>query len=114
MSNCTSIASHFDGHADVLKQCTQYHPMQQIQGYTGCPWKLAATAARVTGKQTTITKYTYVAGHVDRYGNAPVGYHAHCPMNEVQGFNGSHWTLPPCELFQKYRRENLEVVIGVT
>jgi hypothetical protein len=26
-------------------------------------------------------------------------------MNEVQGFTGSHWTLPPCELFQKYRRK---------
>ena len=105
MSNCTSIAGHFDGHADVLKQWTQYHPMQQIQGCTGCPWKLAATAARVTGKQTTMTQYTYVAGHYDRYGNAPVRYHAHCPMNEVQGFTGSHWTLPPCELFQKYRRK---------
>jgi hypothetical protein len=24
----------------------------------------------------------------------PVGYRAHCPMEEVQGFDRSHWLLP--------------------
>jgi hypothetical protein len=36
---CASIAGKFEGHADVLKQCTWHHPMQQIQGHITCPWK---------------------------------------------------------------------------
>jgi hypothetical protein len=35
-----------------------------------------------------------VAGHFDRHGGAPKRYEAHCPMQHVQGYTGSHWMLP--------------------
>jgi hypothetical protein len=77
--------------------------MQHVQGYSGSHWTpasgdyslhIAPAAARATGKQTTINKYTYKAGHFDGHGNAPVRNRAHRPMEEVQGFTRSHWTPP--------------------
>ncbi len=56
--------------------------------------QIAPAAARATGKQTTINKYTYKAGHFDGHGNVPVRKPAHRPMEEVQGFTRSHWTPP--------------------
>jgi hypothetical protein len=101
----TFITSHFDGHADALKQYTQHCPLQHVQGYTGSHWmppssnqllRIAPAAARATGKQTTMKKYTYFAGNFDGHGNALVRYRAHClmAMVEVQGFTRSHWMLP--------------------
>jgi hypothetical protein len=55
---------------------------------------IAQAAASATGKQTTINKYTNKAGHFDGHGNAPVRNCMHCPMEEAQGFTGSHWTPP--------------------
>jgi hypothetical protein len=55
---------------------------------------IALAAARATGKQTTINKYTNKAGRFDGHGDAPVRNHAHRPMEEVQGFTRSHWTPP--------------------
>ena len=57
MNECTSVAGHFDDHADAFKQCTL---LQQIQGHTStrCPWKpplgdyslsITLAAARATG-----------------------------------------------------------------
>jgi hypothetical protein len=66
-NECTSIAGHFDGHPDMLKQYTWHHPMKQIQGLFRCPWMLpladylfpiTLAAARVTGK-ITIMKNTH-------------------------------------------------------
>jgi hypothetical protein len=66
-NECASVAGHFDGHADALKQRMWHHLMQQIQGHTIFPWKppsgnyslrIAPAAARATGKQTTINNYT--------------------------------------------------------
>jgi hypothetical protein len=80
-NKCTSVAGHFDGHADALKQYTQHHPMQHVQGYTGSHWmpplgdyllRIAPAAARAIIKQLTMKKYTYFAGHFDGHGNAPV------------------------------------------
>jgi hypothetical protein len=34
-SKCASVAGHFDGHAEALKQSTWHRPMQHIQGYIG-------------------------------------------------------------------------------
>jgi hypothetical protein len=56
--------------------------------------RIAPAAARATGKQTTINKYTYKGGRFDDHGNAPVRNHAHCPMEEVQSFTRSYWMLP--------------------
>jgi hypothetical protein len=56
--------------------------------------RIALAAARATGKQTTINKYTYKAGRFDGHGDAPVRNHVHCPMEEVQGFTKSNWTPP--------------------
>jgi hypothetical protein len=44
---------------------------------------IAPAAARATGKQTTINKYTLKAGHFNGHGNAPVRNHVHQPMEEV-------------------------------
>jgi hypothetical protein len=77
--------------------------MRHVQGYSGSHWmpelgnyllRIAPAAARATGKQTTINKYTYKAGCFDVHGNAPVRNRAHCPMKEVQSFTRSHW-MPP-------------------
>jgi hypothetical protein len=77
--------------------------MQHVQGYSGSRrmpasgdylLHIAPAAARATGKQTTINKYTYKAGRFDGHGNAPVRNCVHPPMEEVQGFTRSHWTPP--------------------
>jgi hypothetical protein len=78
--------------------------MGHVHGYSGSHWTpasgnyllcIAPAAARATGPQTTINKYTCKAGHFDGHGDALVRKRAHCPMEEVQSFNRSHWTLPP-------------------
>jgi hypothetical protein len=62
MNECTSVAGHFNGHAEALKQYMRHCPMQQVQGYTGSHWtlpsgdyslRIAPAAAR-----TTINKIT--------------------------------------------------------
>jgi hypothetical protein len=35
-----------------------------------------------------------VAGHFDGHGEALKRYMQHCPMQHVQGYTESHWTLP--------------------
>ncbi len=83
-------------------------PNEHVQGYSGSHWtppsgdyplRIAPAAARVTGKQTTINKYTYKACHFDGHGNAPEHNCTHCPMEEVQGFTRSHWMLPLGEYY---------------
>jgi hypothetical protein len=82
--------------------------MQHVQSYLGSHWapplgnyllRIAPAATRATGKQKTINKYTYFAGHFDGHGNAPVRNRAHCLMEEVQGFTRSHWMLPLGEYY---------------
>jgi hypothetical protein len=65
--------------------------MPPLGNYSLC---IAPVAARATGKQTTINKYTYKAGRFDGRGGAPIQYRAYPPMEEVQGFARSHW-MPP-------------------
>jgi hypothetical protein len=64
---CTLSAGHFDGHSGAPEQYRRHRPMQHVQGYSGSHWTLplgnyllpiAPAAARATGKQTTINKYT--------------------------------------------------------
>ncbi len=45
-------------------------------------------------KQITINKYTLFAGRFDGHRDAAVQYHAHRPVEEVQGLTRSHW-MPP-------------------
>jgi hypothetical protein len=45
-------------------------------------------------KSTMTNKCTLSVGHFDGHGNAPKQYRWHCPMQHVQGYSGSHWTLP--------------------
>jgi hypothetical protein len=70
-NKCTSSTSCFDGHGGALEQYRQHHLMRHVQGYSGSHWMLpsgdylvciAPAAARATGKQKTINKYTYKAG----------------------------------------------------
>ncbi len=103
MNECNSSAGHFDGHGGAPEQYRQLYLMQHVQGYSGSHWtlqsgdyllRIAPAATRATGKQTTINKYTYKAGHFDGHGDAPVRNHMHCLMEEIQSFTRSHWMLP--------------------
>jgi hypothetical protein len=76
---------------------------RHVQGYSGSHWmpplgnyllRIAPAATRATGKQITIKKYTYFAGHFDGRGGVPVQYRVHRPIEEVQSFTRSHW-MPP-------------------
>jgi hypothetical protein len=66
-NKCTLSAGRFDGHGGAPEQYRRHCLMQHVQGYSGSYWKLpsgnyllniAPAAARATGKQTTINKYT--------------------------------------------------------
>jgi hypothetical protein len=67
MNKCTSSAGRFDGHGGAPEQYRWHRPMWYVQGYSGSHWTppsgdyllcIAPAAARATGKQTTINKYT--------------------------------------------------------
>jgi hypothetical protein len=98
-NKCTSFAGHFDGHGGVPEQYRRHPPMWHVQGYSGSHWtpatgnylpRITPAAARATGIQTTINKYTCKDGHFDGNGNAPVHNCAHHLMEEVQSFTRSH------------------------
>jgi hypothetical protein len=66
-NKCTSSTSRFDGHGGVPDQYRWHCLMRHVQGYSRSHWMLASgdyslritpAAARATGKQTTINKYT--------------------------------------------------------
>jgi hypothetical protein len=93
-SKCTSIAAHFEGLADVPEQYRWHCLMRNVQGYLGSHWTpvsgnyslcMAPAAARATGIQTTINKYTYKDSYFDGHGNAPVRNHAHRPIENGGG-----------------------------
>jgi hypothetical protein len=107
-STCSSIVGHFDGHGGLPVQYEVNCPMQHVQGYSGSHWTpalsgyllyIAPMAARATGKQTTINKYTYKAGCFNGHGDAPVPYRTHCLLEGVQGFTRSHWMPPSGEYY---------------
>jgi hypothetical protein len=92
---CTSFAGRFNGHGGLLVQYEAHCPMQHVQGYTGSHWmpplgnyslRIAPAAARATANKRTMKTYIHFAGHFDGCGGAPVQYHAHLLMEEVQGF----------------------------
>jgi hypothetical protein len=54
-------------------------------------------------------KSTILSGHFDGRGGAPVQYHAHHPIEGIQGYNGSHWLMPPgafCRQLEATRQKN--------
>jgi hypothetical protein len=66
-NKCTLSAGHFDGHSSAPEQYRWHFQMRHVQGYSGSHWMppsgnyslhIAPAAARATGKQTTINKYT--------------------------------------------------------
>ena len=102
-SKCSSVATHFEGLADVPVQYKVHCPMHHVQGYTRSHWtsplgnyllRIAPAATRETGKQSTIKKIHLKRCHVHGCGGAPIQYRAHRPMEEVQGLTRSHWTPP--------------------
>jgi hypothetical protein len=107
-NKCTSSASRFDGHGGALERYRWHCPMQHVQGYSGSHWTLASgnyllriapAAARATGKQITINKYTCKAVRFDGHGNAPVCNRAHRLMEEVQSFTRSYWRPPSSKYY---------------
>jgi hypothetical protein len=76
---CTFSAICFDGHGSPPVQYKAHRLVQHVQGYSGSHWmpppsnyllRIAPAAARATGKQTTINKYTKRNGHFDGRGGA--------------------------------------------
>jgi hypothetical protein len=98
-NKCTSSADRFNGHGGALEQYRWHFPMWHVQGYSRSHWTpplsdyllcIAPAAARATGKQTTINKYTYKASRFNGHGDAPVCNRTYRPMEEVKGFTRSH------------------------
>jgi hypothetical protein len=109
-NKCTSSAGRFDGRGGAPEQYQyRWHcRMRHVHGYSGSHWmlalgdyllRIAQAAARATGIQTTINKYTCKAGHFDGHGNVPVRNRAHRLMEEVQSFTRSHCMLPLGEYY---------------
>jgi hypothetical protein len=99
---CTLSASCFDGHGSRLVGYKVHRPMQHVQGYTTSHWTpplgiyllcITPMAARASANETTAKQITHFPGHFDGHGGGLVQYHAHLPMEEIQGFTRSHWTL---------------------
>jgi hypothetical protein len=47
-----------------------------------------------TNKAMMTNECTLSVGHFDGQGSAPEQFRRHCLMRHVQGYSGSHWTLP--------------------
>jgi hypothetical protein len=98
----TTIAARFAGHNDAPVQSVY------IAQWRGSRASLEATRRQnrgsiffVSSRQTTglharkkKEKSTILAGHFDGHGGAPVQYRAHCLIEGVQGYDGSHWLMP--------------------
>jgi hypothetical protein len=113
-SKCSSVATHFEGLADVPVQYKVHCPMHHVQGYTRSHWtsplgnyllRIAPAAARATANKTTMNKCTHFAGYFDSRGSAPVRYRAHHLIEEVQGFTRSHWTPPLGVLSKEHSKD---------
>ncbi len=90
----TYFASRFDGPADAPWQYQVHHPMEEVQGNDaiGQVFALYFPGGRRGYIQNNDDEtYTNFAGQSDGRGNAPVSYCVHRLIEEVQGFNGSHW-----------------------
>jgi hypothetical protein len=66
-NKCTSSAGRFDGHGGAPEGYRQHCLMWHVQGYSRSHWtpalgnyllRIAPVAARATGKQVSINKYT--------------------------------------------------------
>jgi hypothetical protein len=100
-SKCASVAGHFDGHAEALKQFMWYCPMQHVQGYIGSHWtlpsvdyllRIAPVAAMATINKTTMQNVPSLLAisMAIKMRDATVLYRAHRLMDEVCGFHKSH------------------------
>jgi hypothetical protein len=67
MNECTLSAGHYNIHGSAPERYRWHRLMQHVQGYSGSHWMppsgdyllyITPAAARATGKQTTINKYT--------------------------------------------------------
>jgi hypothetical protein len=88
-NKCTSVVGHLDSHGGMPGRYRWKRPMWHVQGYLRSHWtppsgnyslRSAPAAARATGKQTTINKYTYFAGRFNGHDDALVHNCVHCPM----------------------------------
>jgi hypothetical protein len=80
---CTLSAVSFNGRGGPPVQYEVHCLMQHVQGYSKSHWTppsgayslhIAPAAAKATGKQTTVNKYTKRNGHFDGRGSALVRY----------------------------------------
>ena len=100
-NKCTSIAGHFDGHADALKRYEVHRLMQHDQGYTGSLCMLpsgdyslhiAPVAARATITKQCKNAPSLLAISMDIA--MRLLYRLHRTMEETHDFMRSHWTPP--------------------
>ncbi len=102
-NKCTSFAGHFNGPADAPWQCRVHRLMEEVQGFGRSNWILAigqVSAVYCPGgrwghiQNNDDKKHTYFASYSNGHGNALVSYCAHCLIEKVQRFDGSH-RMPP-------------------
>jgi hypothetical protein len=100
----TTIATGFDSRDDAPVQCHIHCPMEGVQGFTRSYWmppsgeyllRIIPGNNRVACKKKNHEKSTILAGHFDGCGGAPVQYRVHRLIEVAQGYNGSHWLMPP-------------------
>ena len=94
----------FEGLTEALVRCRLHQPMEGVQGFTWGHWTsplgkylhcIAPAATRVAGKTMMTEKYMLFAGHSDGHGNVLILYRVHHPIEGVQGYSGSNWSLTP-------------------
>ncbi len=98
MNKCTSVAGHFDGHAEALKGYMWHRLMQHIQGYSQSHWMppsgnyslYCPGGLQGDRKQIKSVICTHFDGRFDGHCNAAGLYPAYRLMEEVHGFHKSH------------------------
>jgi hypothetical protein len=91
-----------------IQGCFRSHLLLPLGDYWLC---IARVAARATGKQTTINKYTYKAECFDGHEDALVCNCAHRPMEEVQGFTRGHWMLPLGKYYVRQHKRDMAMAV---
>jgi hypothetical protein len=84
---------------DGITQCGMSRVTREADGCRHRANTHSILPQRAPGQQQTTRqqKWTNFDGHFDGCSSLTVQYRVHCPMEEVQDFGRSHWTLPSGE-----------------
>ena len=120
MNKCPSIAGHFDGHGEALKQHMRHLPMQHVQGYTESHWTplsgdyllhISLAAARATANkmkmQNVSTMLTFsMAIVVRRYYTARIARWRRF-MAFIKATKCRHWASTRSDITNRTRHRGL-------